>query len=71
MSAIEAWTLAPGQTWWLTDSPYGNFQVLAHVAVNGRTLCGRRLKLSGESLLPNRMVCGNCERVLAAMEESS
>lgn len=70
VSRIENWTLAPGQTWWLTDSSYGSGWVLAHVAVNGRTLCGRRLSLSMAALTEKRMVCGNCERVLEAKAAS-
>lgn len=71
VSRIENWTLAPGQTWWLVDSAYGEQAVLAHVAVSGRTLCGRRLRISSRGLNNKWMVCRNCERVMESHEDAA
>ncbi len=68
VSRIFNWTLAPGQTWWLADSAYSDTGALAHVAVAGRTLCGKSLVLSLRVLNDNHMVCGNCARVMEASE---
>lgn len=68
VTRVGNWTLVPGQTWWLVDSPWGEERVLAHVAEGGMTLCGLALPLSPESLRERHMVCGNCARVMESRE---